>query len=171
MKTKLKTKRLIRPALAATIIAAAAIVGLTDPAAARGHGDRNGGGHGGSGYGQQTPQGGKYGHVRKQRRHFYRRSFRGYRHGHRHFRPYRHRHGRGYGYAPISFVTKTLLHDRGYRTVGAVKYHPARDFRGRGPAYSDGAYVAIAYRPNGAYRVHLNPYSGLVIRASFLGRR
>lgn len=165
LKIKSKLQRLIRPALAATIIAAAAVVGLTDPAAARGHGDRNGGG---SGYSQDAQRGDKYGNYRKHRRQQYRRYFRGYRRGHRHFRPYRHRHGRGY--ASISFVTKTLLHDRGYRTVRTVKYHPARDFRGRGPAYNDGAYVAIAYRPNGAYRVHLNPFSGLVISAIFLGR-
>ncbi len=168
MSIKQNFKRLIRPALAVTIVAAAAIVGLTDPAAARGHGDRDGGGRG---YSQDAPHGKKYGDYRKQRRHFYRRSFRGHRYGHRHFRPYPHRHGRGYGYAPISFVQKTLLHDRGYRTVGSVKYRPARDFRGRGPAYNDGAYVAIAYRPNGAYRVHLNPFSGLVISATFLGLR
>ena len=165
MKIKSKLQRLIRPALAASIIASAAIVGLTDPAAARGHGDRN---SGAQGYSQDAPHGKKYGNYRKHRRQQYRRHYRGRRHGHRHFRP--HRHGRGYGYRPISFVQKTLLHKHGYRTVQSVQYRPAGHFRGHGPAYKDGAYIAIAYRPDGAYRVHLNPFSGLVIRAAYLGR-
>ena len=59
MKIKSKLQRLIRPALAVSIIAAAAIVGLTDPAAARGQGERHGGGQG---YSQAAPHGKKYGH-------------------------------------------------------------------------------------------------------------
>jgi hypothetical protein len=164
MKIKSKLQRLIRPALAASIIASAAIVGLTDPAAARGQGER----HGGQGYSQDAPHGKKYGNFRKHRRQQYRRHYRGHRHGNRYFRP--HRHGRGYGYRPISFMQKTLLHKHGYRTVQSVRYRPASQFRGHGPAYKDGAYIAIAYRPDGAYRVHLNPFSGLVIRAAFIGR-
>lgn len=172
MNTKLKIKstlkRLIRPALAVSIITAAAIVGLTDPAAAHGDGNRNGGGHdsaqrGGKGYNQDAPHGNGYGHFSKRSRHFW-----GHRRGHRYFISYPPRHG--YGHVPIPVVTKMLLHKHGYRTVRAVTYYPAQSFRGYGRAYNDGAYVAIAYRPDGAYRIHLNPYSGLVIQAAFIGR-
>ncbi len=167
MKIKLTLQRLIRPALAVSIIASAAIVGLTDPAAARGQRDRHGAGQG---YSQDAPHGKKYGNYRKHRRQQYRRHFRGHRHGNRYFRPHRHGSGHRHGYAPISFMQKTLLHKHGYRTVRSVQYRPAGNFRGHGPAYNNGAYIAIAYRPDGAYRVHLNPFSGLVIRAAFIGR-
>lgn len=166
----MKIKQLTRTTLAAAAIALAATVIVSAPAAARDHGGRgdgprySDGGYRGKDHGFQQPGSRRY---YRQHRHFRR-----YQRRHRHFRP---RHG-GYGYrygryVPAAVIMKTLIHGQGYRTVGKLDYRPAGHFKGYGPAYRDGAFVAIAYRPNGAYRIHLNPYSGAVIKVAFTGRR
>lgn len=164
--------KLLRPGRLRTILAAgtmalAATAWIAGPAAAgSGHGKSRGPGY------SYSPS---HGQAKAQRHNRNRPAYRsGYAPRHQKFR--RHQRPRYRYYAPIQYVLpldviyRTLLHGQGYRTVQSAQYKPAHYWTGYGPAYASGAFVAIAFRPNGKYVIHLDPYSGRVIRRRYAGR-
>ncbi len=164
--------KLLRPGRLRTILAAgtmalAATAWIAGPAAAgSGHGKSRGPGY------SYSPS---HNQAKAQRHNRNRPAYRrGYAPRHQKFR--RHQRPRYRYYAPIQYVLpldviyRTLLHGQGYRTVQSARYKPAHYWNGYGPAYANGAFVAIAYRPNGKYVIHLDPYSGRVIQRRYAGR-
>jgi len=98
---------------------------------------------------------------------------------HHHYQPHwsghgGHFYGRPYGYysriLPVPVILRTLADDYGYYRVYTIRYREPIYWRGYGPLYRFGAYVAeVPGRRGGRVLIHLDPHSGRVIGKVYNG--